>query len=251
LNVTEQLVRLHRVEQQLRGLRQRIEAAERYLQQQIQQVQDIDARHEALVAQTRQLEAAVHNDETEMAAIDERVGKLREQMNQAKTNKEYAALLTEVNTLRADKSKVETAALERMTKLEEIRAELDALTEQRAERLNMRAVAETQRDQRAKEVEDRLSELERERAEAAEGVPQEALQAFERRAEIDPEEIMAPIDEHSRRNFEYACGACQVMLPMETVSNLLGGGGDLTACVNCGVILYLDESLREAMSAKK
>jgi predicted nucleic acid-binding Zn-ribbon protein len=185
-----------------------------------------------------------------MGAIDERTAKLRDQMNRATSNKEYSALLTEVNTLKADKSKIETAALERMTKLDEIRSEIEALRADRDERIKMRAVAESQRDERAAEVKQRLEELQKERAEAASGVPTEALQIFETRSEIDPEEIMAPVEEHSRRNFEYACGACQVMLPMETVSTLLGSG-ELTKCVSCGVILYLDESLREAMSAKK
>jgi len=61
---------------------------------------------------------------------------------------------------------------------------------------------------------------------------------------------MAPIEEHSRRHMEFSCGGCQVMLPMELVSAILGRTA-VTQCSNCGAILYMEDALRESMSTSK
>lgn len=249
MTVTQKLLQLHLVDQQLRGLRKRTQTAEAYLRQQEQTLADLNAKIDGLLAQRRQLEATVHNQETEMASIDERIAELRERMNTSKTNKEYSALLTEVSTLKADRSKIETEAIEGMTQLDEISGQIAELETRREEREKMRTVAEKQRDEQRQEVKDRVEELEKERAVAAAEVPDDALSIFENRAEID-DDVMAPVEEHSRRHMEFACGACQTMLPIELVSTLLGRG-DVTQCSCCGVLLYMEAALRESLTPTK
>jgi len=245
-SVTAKLHRLYQVDKQVRGLRTRINAAERYLQEQERLLGVLDERRKALQAQIRQLEATVKNDEVEMASFDERVEKLREQLNAAKTSKEYSAFLSEINTIKADKGAVEERAIEAMTRLEELRASVTEVDAERKERKGVRDVAAADRDQRAADVRERLEELEAERKQAAEEVPAEALRVFESLVTQRDDEVMAPIEEHSRRHMEYACGACQVLLPVELVSRLLGRG-ELTRCVNCGSILFVEETLRQEM----
>ena len=58
---------------------------------------------------------------------------------------------------------------------------------------------------------------------------------------------MIKLAEHSRRHHEYACGACQVILPIELISAILGRG-TLTQCVNCSAILFIDQALRESLA---
>src|SRR3954469_19618533 len=104
MSVTESLLRVFRVDQQLQGLQSRLRAAERFLGEQTKQLQTLDSKREALASQLKQSQVAVANHEGEMARIDARIEQLREQMNAARTNKEYKAFLTEVNTLKADRS---------------------------------------------------------------------------------------------------------------------------------------------------
>lgn len=251
MNVTAKLVRLHRVESQIRGLTGRLKAAEAYLQTQKSQITTLSQQRESVAKQLRQLEATVHNNETEISSIDARIAKLREQMNSAKTNKEYVAFNTEVGTLKADRSLIEERALGSMSRLDDLRAEIGRIDAALAEREQVRSVAQGDRDQREAEIRDRLHELKQEREQVAAEVPPDALKRFEERARIHPEDdLMAPLEEYDRRNMEYACGACQVLLPIEKLNGLLGRG-DLTTCSNCGVILYLEDALREAHTAKR
>lgn len=252
MTVTDQLLRLHKVDRRLRELRSRLASAERYLKLQDQQLADLAKRREAMSAQVRQLQATVHNDESEMEGLDEKIAKLRDQLNSAKTSREYSAFLTEINTFKADKEQIEERALEGMQRLDELKANLQALDAEYEERKGIRDVAESDLKQREADAKDQLETLIAEREEAADEVPRDALAVFDSiAARIEPhEDVMSPIEEHSRRSMEYACGGCQTMLPVELVSRLLGKG-DLTRCVSCGSILFMEESLRESMLAAK
>lgn len=249
MTVTAKLLRLFRVEQQLRGLRARLDAAERYLVEQDKQLAAIEARKKLLQTQCRQLEASAANDEGEANRINARIEKLREQMNSAKTNKEYSAFLSEINTLKADKGEVDERALTSLTKLEEMRAQISEVDGMHAERKKVRAVAQSDRDERESEIKDRLKELQEARSAAAKDVPASVLSVFEERAERadDIDDVMAPLEVHDRKRMEFLCGACQVLLPMEKINSLLGRG-DMATCTSCGCILFVEESVREAVT---
>lgn len=254
MTVTAKLLRLFRVEQQIRGLRTRLDAAERYLLEQDKQLAAIDARLKLLQTQCRQLEASAANEEGEANRVEARIAKLREQMNAAKTNKEYSTFLSEINTLKADKSEIDDRALVALNKLEEMRAQIAEIEGKRAERLKVREVAQSDRDERESEIKDRLNELQKERDAAAKDVPGSILATFEDRVERadDIENVMAALEVHDRKRMEFLCGACQVLLPMEKINSLLGRG-DMATCTSCGCILYVEESVRDSVtpSAKK
>lgn len=250
MTVTAKLLRVHRVDQQLRGLKSRVEGAQKFLDEQDRLLTGLQTKLEALQAQSRQLKAVAHNDETELKSIDARVAKLRDQMNSAKSNKEYSAFQVEIGTLKADREKIETRALESMAKLDEVVKGHEGVEAEVVERKKIRDVAKSERDAREAEIKGRLKELEAERAEAAKDVPADALKALEGAVRRHEDDAMAAIEEHSRRNMDYSCSACQVMLPVELVSSLLSRG-TLTLCSNCGAILFIEQALRESFAAGK
>ncbi|MHC4977292.1 MAG: zinc ribbon domain-containing protein [Planctomycetota bacterium] len=252
MTVTEKLLRLHQVDAQLRGLQHRIDSAQRYLNQQEIQLTSLAEQRDAVEAQLRQLKASLHNDETEIAQYDEKIAKLRDQLNNAQTSKEYSTFLSEINTFKADKAQIEERTLEHMSQIEELEASLAKVGESHEQRVSIRDVAQKELKQRQSDASERIEELKKEREVAAADVPGHALNVFDEIADrFDHDEpVMAALDEHSRRSMEYACSSCQTMVPVELVSRLLGKG-DLTICVSCGAILYLDSSLKESMLAKK
>ena len=251
MSVTEKLLRLYKVDRQLRGLKSRINQAQRYLDAQQRQLDEIARKRESMQSQLRQLDASIKNDENEAASIDQKVVALRDRLNTSTTSKQYSATLTEVNTLKADKALIEERTLELMGRADELRAGIDELDAQTTEREKIRGVAQTDLKKRQEEAGDRISELEAERAVAAEDVPLEALAAFDELAEQrDEDDVMASVEEHSRRHLEYACGSCQTILPIELI-NRLCGHGDLTMCVNCGAILYAEASVKETLAPAK
>lgn len=250
MGVTDNLHRVFVVDQQIRGLQTRLRAAERFLAEQDRQLAQIDTGLKSVQSQLRQLTATSSNAEGEAARIEGRIAELRERMNSAKTNKEYKALLTEVNTFKEQKSGVESEAIGQMETIERLRAQTAELEASKAERTKMRQVALADRDQRAEEIKDRLAELQARRDELVAGVPHAVLSTYTELVTLRAEEAMAPIEIADRKRHEFHCGSCMMSLPVESMSALLSHG-ELTRCVSCGCILYLEETTREKMSAKR
>jgi predicted nucleic acid-binding Zn-ribbon protein len=247
MGVTSKLLRLYRVDQQLAGLKSRLNAAERRLAAQQRQLDAARQDIESLESQARQLEAHAKNLENDSNAMDERIAMLRERMNQASTSKEHSALLVEINTIKADKSEHEDNALESLNQLEEVRAALAAKRDEIAQAEKIVANAATERDEREAEIKDRLAELEQQREEAKQDVPADALAIYAERLERDPDEAMAPVSEEDRRNMEYACGSCYTHLPIELVNKLLSRTG-LVICPSCSNILYIEQDLHDSIT---
>jgi predicted nucleic acid-binding Zn-ribbon protein len=242
------LIHLHEVDLQVRGLRSRLDAARRYLDAQEVQLRALAQQSEEIEARRRHKKAAIANLEVEMLGIDERIEKLRDQLNSAATNKLYTALLGELTTLKENRGQVEERLLGEMESLEQSEGHSQQLAEQIAERRKVRDVAGAQLRERQAEIGERLSELESERSQAASSVPSEQLAVFEEMALMYDGEAMAHVEEVDRRHREYACGECHMTLPFEHVSLLLSGADQLVRCTACARILYLQSETRSTLA---
>ena len=250
MTVTDNLLRVFRVDQQLTGLRARLRAAERFLNEQVGHLDQIESQRSSNAAQIKQLTTAAADAEGEAERIEAHIAELRERMNNAATNKEYKALLTEMNTFKEQKGEQETRAVEMLEKLETLKGRQSELEGAAGEREKVRGVAEQDREQRAAEIREKLESLNSEREELVKDVPGSVLATYEELVERLEEDAMAPIEVQDRKRHEFTCGACMMSLPVESMSALLSHGS-LTLCVSCGCILYLEESTREAMMVTK
>jgi predicted nucleic acid-binding Zn-ribbon protein len=248
MSVTKQLLELFRVDKQLRGLRSRLDASERFLSQQSAQLGDMDKQKGALEGQLRQLRATIANEEGEGQRVEARMNALREQMNSAKTAKEYNAFLSELNVLKEQKTASEERALEAMTKAEELDKKLAEINAQQADRSKIVGTARTDRDAKAAEIKDRVAELTAQRAELAAKVPPRELNMLETLIKSRGDEAMAPVEVLDRRAHEGNCSACMMAITVEAVSALMSG--KLVTCPSCRCILYMEEEVF-APAAKK
>ncbi len=246
MDITSRLLRVYQLDRQLAGLQSRLRAAERFLAEQTKQLAALETKRAALLLQTKQIAASVGNQENDIRSTEARLEHLREQMNNARTNKDYKAFLAEVNLLKADKAKVEEEALGQMAKADELKVRLAELDTMHTERQKMQQVAKTDCTTRKAEIAERLEQLTKERAEAAGQVPGDILAHYARLFELREEDAMAPVEITDRKRHEYNCGACMMSLPMETSISLLGG--KLTMCSNCQCILYLPAEAAEALT---
>lgn len=246
MDVTRKLLKVFRVDQQIRGLQSRLRGAERFLKEQVRQLADIETTRTSIQGQLRQLKASVANLELETKQIDQHIEELRDRMNQAKTNKEYKALLTEVNTFKERRGALDDNELGHLDKVEKLEAQLAELESAHAERTKMREVAEQDRQKREDEIRDRLEELKRQRAELVSDVPRDALDVYERLLTERGEDAMAPLEVVDRKRHEYICGSSMMSVPMETAMSLLSG--KLTLSPNDGCILYLTEETADALA---
>lgn len=246
MSVTEQLLKVYRVDQQINGLRSSLTAAERFLNEQESQLKALADQQGSISIQLKQMLVAAADAEGEMKRLDERIAHLRDRMNSAKTSKEHQAILAELNSLKEKRGEHETRALEMIEKSEAIRTKTSGIDASAAERERVRGLAATERSQREAEIRDRLAELEAQRRTLAAAVPQTALEIYVALVARLEDEAMAPIEVQDRKRHEYTCGSCMMSLPVETMSSLLGSGS-LTTCVSCGCILFLDEAAKSLM----
>ncbi len=246
MSVTKQLLAVFRVDKEIRGLSSRLNAAERFLGEQTRQLADISTQVSSLQAQLRQLQASANNAEGESKRIEAHINELREKMNNAQTNKEYKALLSEVNNLKEQRSSFDDEALGHMEKIEQIKAKLGTLESSRVEREKVRTVAESDRQGRADEIAAKLAELRARREEMAAAVPKDALTLYEELLAQRGEDAMAPLEIVDRKRHEFVCGSSMMSVPVEVAAQLMQGR--LTISPNDGCILYLTEQTEEILS---
>jgi uncharacterized protein len=241
MTVTAKLLRVFRVDQQLRGLRSRLDAAERFLAEQDRQLKELDARQSAAQAAVKTAKVTINTDEHEADAVEARMATLREQMNAARTNKEYSAFLTELNSLKTQKDEFEQHELAQMEALQKAEKDLAEVEEKHAERSKMVDKARGDRDARASEIKGRLDELTAERVKLIAEVPKDALKAYDDLSRSRGDEAMAQVEVLDHRAHEYTCSACQMTLPVETINYIVKGS--LVRCSSCQCILFTETEL--------
>jgi predicted nucleic acid-binding Zn-ribbon protein len=248
MSVTKSLLELFRVDKLHRGLKSRLDAAERFLAQQSTLLADLEKAKVQAEAQLRQFKAVAANEEGEAARLEARMATLREQMNSAKTAKEYNAFLSELNTFKEQKSEAETRQLEAMNRVDELSKKLADATAQHADRARIVEQARVKRDEQAAEIKDRLDELAGQRSTLASAVPAGELRKLEDLIKLRGDDAMAHVEVLDRRSHEGTCSACMMAIPVEVVSGLMSG--KLVNCPNCRCILYVEQETFAASSAE-
>ncbi len=249
MSLHEALHELFIIDQQFQGLEGRLSGAKAHVRGQQAKIDALQAQIDETTDKMKHTQAHEANLENEANAVEERVTHLREQMNSAKTNKEYSAFLVEVNTLKADKSKLEEEAIKQFDIIDGLKNELEELEEKLAEQNRIKEIADKELAQREAEVADQLAQVTEKRARAAEQVPVDALAIFEKLIETADGEPMAKVVQEDPRRMEYICDGCYIQIPPELVNRLFTTD-TLIRCSTCTRILYLDSEMKAKAGAK-
>jgi predicted nucleic acid-binding Zn-ribbon protein len=167
--------------------------------------------------------------EIEVEATNEKIKKYQVQLFQVKTNKEYSALLAEIEAHKVKNSQTEDKILALM---EEIDLRNRRLKEEKEKLARIR----DQYAQKTSELEARLAAVKgeksariQERTVLLPELPKDVLSAYERVHKLRKGIGIVPIRDGS-------CGGCFVNLPPQRVAEVRQGE-DLISCENCGRIL--------------
>jgi len=251
LPLQDQLYAYFELDQRVRAMRSRLDAATRRRDAQQRKLDQLNQAAGELDQQLKAAKAHAGTLEGEADGIESRITTQRDKMNNVTSNKEYSALLVEVNTLKADKAKVDDALLESMGKAEALDAEAKGLSEKVEEQTKLVAGATKEVAEAESEVGGKLEELQVERDAAGEPLNADIRKMFDRLSHTYDGEAMAEISEQDRRRMEYTCGGCFTLLPVESVNALITKPDQITACGTCQRILYVGSDLRESLAASK
>ncbi|QQE12268.1 hypothetical protein JD969_01995 [Planctomycetota bacterium] len=248
MSLQEDLYELFLLDSQVRGLRSRLDAAMRRQKAQQNKLDKINNQLSELRNQLKHQQSSSMTFEKEANEVEDRIKIAREQMNSVTSNKEYSALLVEVNTLKIDKGKAETQALDQLTAIEETQKSIDDIEQQVESQKKVVELAANDVSEARDAVGDQLEKVEAERAEAAEKIPADSLTIFNRLAYEHDGEVMAEIEEQNRKRNEYSCGGCYMQLPIERISSTASKPNSITTCPTCGRILFMKTENIEALS---
>lgn len=176
--------------------------------------------------------------ELDLKGRDQQIAKLRAALNTAKTNKEYASLLTVLNTSKADNSKVEIQILELMKAIEADEAECNKMREEIEVQKEKLEQVRKEAEASAVSLQEDVEAVQKEWDEAASVITPDALEIFKRVAETYDGEAVVDVEEQEGRSSRYSCGGCFMSITNESV-NLLMTRDEIIRCANCTRILVL------------
>jgi predicted nucleic acid-binding Zn-ribbon protein len=235
------LTRLQEVENRLRSAKAKLARSRRRVQMQDNQLRALVNELEAKKEEMRLIRMQSDRLELDLKSREEHITKLRAALNMAKSNKEYSAILTELNTSKADNSKLETQVLELMKVLESDEAHCKEIRKQIDEQKNHLDEVRAESDGQSSQFEAEIAEVEKDWKKAAKEVPSEALTMFKRVADSYEGEAISFVEQSDGRMETYSCGGCCMGLTNECVNQLMSRD-DIIRCGNCSRILVLKES---------
>lgn len=240
-----ELRRLQEVELQLVAIRRNREGRSRRVEIQQSKVRQVEARIEESrkAAKTQQLR--IDELSLDVASREDSVDKHRQALNKAKTNKEYAAILTAMNTEKADSSKVETEVLQLMEEMNKIKADAAALEAERERLLGEVAGAQKVLQDFDNQSRTEMDRLTAERTKISATVEPASLLTFDRAAQRHEGEAMAGVVKLRAKGDEWACGGCNLKITLDMV-NALATRDEVRLCGACGRILYIEQGAVKA-----
>jgi predicted nucleic acid-binding Zn-ribbon protein len=230
---------LQEIELQIVDIRRQLSRKDTLVGGQATKLRGAQAALEAERAELRKAQAEIDELDLDLKSRTAVINKHREQLNSVRTNKEYSAILSQLNNEKAEASRVEARALELMGKLE-VRKKAFAEKADQEQAIVARLdelkgeVAHAQRN-----FADKLAQLEALRSKAAARLAAETLGMFQRLSERYDGEVLAAISRVNPRKHEYLCGGCNMSLSAET-ANAAMTRDDVITCRNCGRILFIE-----------
>ncbi|MCK4294711.1 MAG: hypothetical protein KAY65_16030 [Planctomycetes bacterium] len=234
------LIKLQSVENRLRAAKAKLARCRRTVILQENQVRSLQNALETKKEEILLTKVQCDRMELELKSRDEEITKLRAALNTAKTNKEYAALLTQLNTSKADNSKIETQILELMKDTEADEAESKDIRQQIDEQKQTLEQTRTESDASATKHEAEIEQIQTEWDRVAKTIPDDSLEIFRRVAETYDGQAVVGVEQQEGRTPTYSCGGCFMNIAAECV-NLLMTKDDIIRCPNCTRILVLSE----------
>jgi len=236
----ESLRKLQKIEQDIAHVRSRIRVRNNAVNVQKRKIEQLEQDHESLCSQSLERRKLADSLELDLKDREQQVVSFRAGLNAARSNKEYAAILTQINTLKADSAKIEDRTLSVIQEVESLKEQADKLAEQIAAENKRLDEINAQSEKELTKLNGMLDGLSKKRDEATEGIPAATLSTFERISANYDGEAMAIVEIHGRKPpHTYICGGCFMGLTPEH-ANALSLRDEIRTCDNCGRILYID-----------
>jgi len=228
----ETLRTLHRIHQQLRDLRDRLQRgpclAEAYAARVAKLRQDL----EQAKAKARSLRMTIDEKQLQLKSREEAVNRRKQQLREAKSNKEFQALKEQIAADEMTNSVLTDEILEAMERLDQANLEVKAAEEALAKGTQEAEKARQEVEQQNPLIEADLARLSAELRQAEQDLPADFREVYDRLIRSKGSDGLAPV----RGEF---CTGCNQHVPLNMVNALRLSRP--VFCRACGRLLYLPE----------
>ncbi len=237
--ILSSLVNLQTIEVEVRKAKDKLNSGQRTILKQEQNIKQLESSLNAKREEIKMTRMHYDKMDMDLKGREAEVAKLRVSLNSAKTNKEYSAVLTQINTTKADTSKLEDQMLGLINQIEDdqkLCKEIESRIQTAHEQLNE---VRQEIQSRQKGLKEKLDELQARHDEAVAAVPDELRLHFQRLADRFDGEVLAFIENSDSKRNEQTCGGCFMKVPLEAV-NALMTKDEVLYCPSCGRILMIE-----------
>ena len=242
--VLSSLVNLQKVENELRITRSKLNKGKQGILRQQHAIRQLEGALEAKQGEIKISKMNYDRLDLDLKTSEADIAKMRVALNSAKTNKEYSAVLTRINTDKADLSKLEDKMLQSMAQIETDQSLCSEIAEKIVrEQEKLKEIQQRVEDTR-QGIQGDIERLEASKDELSEMVPSEYRDLFARLAERYDGEVLATISNSGGKKSEQSCGGCYMSLPLEVVNKLMTKD-IVICCPNCGRIMVMAVSSSE------
>jgi predicted nucleic acid-binding Zn-ribbon protein len=195
-----------------------------------------EAKKQSLAAIEKQLldlQKVRKDKEGELAGKDEAIKKLQTQLYSLKTNKEYQAMLQQIQDAKADYSLIEDKILEALEQGDKVKLEADREKQHLKQEEGLFQAEKGTIDTRVKEIDGRLAQLQALRTQALVGLDPKILAQYDRILHSRDGLAIVLVKDNS-------CGGCNMFVPAQVI-NLIKMYDNIVTCEVCNRILYVQE----------
>jgi predicted nucleic acid-binding Zn-ribbon protein len=178
--------------------------------------------------------------ESEVKDIKAHIGKYKRQLNEVKTNKEYTALLKEIEESEKRVDRLEEVFIAEMLLEDDIQKDIKEANQKLAETQETLSREKEAIFQKKKQAEDKIQLLNRRKADLLPTIPAAQVDLFVNISRKKGGLVLSPV----RDDF---CDLCHVRIRPQVLNELLSTR-KLILCENCGRILFWREQAEESLT---
>ncbi len=224
------LIKLQEVDLQIRKINKELETEPEAIKALRKELKEVKEDLATAKAELEEREKVKRDAELELQDCEERIKKSKQKMTEVKTNKEYQALLTEIDELQSLKSEWEDKIIVAMDEIEEAKKiveEKEKIVKELEQRLKE---AQQRLEQSFAHFKKELAQLRQKREEMAKTMDKDLLKRYDfirsRRNGIAVAAVNAEV-----------CEGCNMHIPPQKYNELLKGD-KLMTCPTCQRIIY-------------
>ena len=170
-------------------------------------------------------------EELELASKEEGIKKSQIQLYQLKTNKEYQAMLKEIDGMKADASVIEDKILELLEKIDKSKSDIEQEQQRLKDEEKIFNEQKKNIDDRIKEIDERLAQLDAQRKQVTPQIDAKILSQYERILLNRDGLAIVSVKNNS-------CRGCNMFVPPQVI-NLIKMYERIITCEVCNRMLYI------------